>query len=120
MVLYKGNLTLVRFESNTTLEKHTESILKERGISDDTISKYLNIFECICEEFYDEFYYHKNTQRLFIIERERFEPILFHRRIEPLPLPESNRFIFELQYDEEEYSFSRQLTYAFNEYLNND
>jgi len=72
-VHYKGIATKIEC-SNEGLNNNqmAEQILKERG---KTVEDYYDsALECLCGEFYHEYFYHKKTDTLYKLENKEHEP----------------------------------------------
>jgi len=67
-VHYKGSIEEIKPRTSVSLNDIAAEILNNRGL--EKASYYDDYIECLCEELREEYYYHKETDRLFKINKE--------------------------------------------------
>ena len=70
-VHYRGVATRIEQPNNKTLMEVAEGILKERNKQIDDY--YKDAIECLCDEFYGEYFYYPATQTLYSITKEELD-----------------------------------------------
>lgn len=82
-VHYRGRLILVAIGLEGSKE-YAMNILSERNKAVDDYYKG-NVIECLCDEYYEEFFFHQKTQDLYKIESKNnvhvYEDIIEAKRI---------------------------------------
>jgi hypothetical protein len=109
-VHYKGTATKIYQDSGKTVEEMAMSILNSKGITQ-VLGFYDNAIEYLCDEWYEEYFFHPASQSLFKITKETHEPdeeIINAKKIA------KDTFEYELRYYNGGAGFSECLEEALN------
>lgn len=109
-VHYKGVATKVDQPIDKTVIEVAEAILKERG--KEMAVYYDNAIECLCEEYYDEYFYHHKAKSLYSITKEWVE---LEDDIIKADINSDGTIQYEVRYYNGGAGFSECLENAFNE-----
>lgn len=90
---HRGKLIAVNKEANETTEQLAERILKNHNIK--IADYYDNIFDCLRDELYKQYFHHKKTDIIYIINDEEFNPdeeVIVAKRLQP------NQFEYDVRF----------------------
>ena len=71
-VYYKGFATKIEHPNDKTAIDAAKKILKQRDVEIEDY--YSNALECLCDNFYKEFFYHPKTDTLYQLDNTKHEP----------------------------------------------